>query len=79
MEKEMIYTVTFNPSLDYVVQVEHFQGDAVNRTSEEHVYPGGKGNNVAVIASNLGKKSRALGFKTGFSCTAMEKVLQEFG
>ena len=75
----MIYTVTFNPSLDYVVQVEHFQGDAVNRTSEEHVYPGGKGNNVAVIASNLGMKSRALGFKAGFTGAAMEQMLQEFG
>ena len=79
MEKEMIYTVTFNPSLDYVVQVEHFQGDAVNRTSEEHVYPGGKGNNVAVIASNLGMKSRALGFKAGFTGAAMEQMLQEVG
>ena len=75
----MIYTVTFNPSLDYVVQVEHFQGDAVNRTSEEHVYPGGKGNNVAVIVSNLGMKSRALGFKAGFTGAAMEQMLQEFG
>lgn len=79
MENKMIYTVTFNPSLDYVVQVEHFQGDAVNRTSEEHVYPGGKGNNVAVIASNLGMKSRALGFKAGFTGAAMEQMLQEFG
>ena len=79
MEFEMIYTVTFNPSLDYVVQVEHFQSDAVNRTSEEHVYPGGKGNNVAVIASNLGMKSRALGFKAGFTGAAMEQMLQEFG
>ena len=75
----MIYTVTFNPSLDYVVRVDHFQGDAVNRTSEEHVYPGGKGNNVAVIASNLGMKSRALGFKAGFTGTAMEQMLEEFG
>lgn len=79
MENKMIYTVTFNPSLDYVVQVEHFQGNAVNRTSEEHVYPGGKGNNVAVIASNLGMKSRALGFKAGFTGAAMEQMLQEFG
>ena len=79
MENKMIYTVTFNPSLDYVVQVEHFQGDVVNRTSEEHVYPGGKGNNVAVIASNLGMKSRALGFKAGFTGAAMEQMLQEFG
>lgn len=79
LESKMIYTVTFNPSLDYVVQVDHFQGDAVNRTSQEHVYPGGKGNNVAVIASNLGMKSRALGFKAGFTGTAMEQMLEEFG
>lgn len=75
----MIYTVTFNPSLDYVVQVERFQGDAVNRTSKEHLYPGGKGNNVAVVASNLGMKSRALGFKAGFTGAAMEQMLQKFG
>lgn len=75
----MIYTVTFNPSLDYVVQMEHFKGDGVNRTSEEHIYPGGKGNNVAVIASNLGMKSRALGFKAGFTGDAMEQMLREYG
>lgn len=74
----MIYTVTFNPSLDYVVQVEHFQGDTVNRTSEEHVYPGGKGNNVAVIASNLGVRSRALGFRAGFTGAAMEQMLRAY-
>ena len=79
MEKAMIYTVTFNHSLDYVVQVEHFQCDAVNRNSEEHVYPGGKGNNVAVIESNLGMKNGALGFKAGFTGAAMEQMLQEFG
>lgn len=75
----MIYTVTFNPSLDYVVQVEHFQKDTVNRTSKEHVYPGGKGNNVAVISSNLDVKSRALGFRAGFTGIAMEQMLREYG
>ena len=53
MESEMIYTVTFNPSLDYVVRVGGFRADTVNRTLEEHIYPGGKGNNVAVIASGV--------------------------
>ena len=72
----MIYTVTFNPSLDYVVQTEHFSPSSINRATSEHVYPGGKGNNVAVIASNLGMKARALGFKAGFTGEAMEQMLQ---
>lgn len=75
----MIYTVTFNPSLDYVVQVGTFADNAVNRADTEHVYPGGKGNNVAVIASNLGQKSRALGFKAGFTGDAMEAMLKAHG
>ena len=75
----MIYTVTFNPSLDYVVQVEHFQKDAVNRTSSEYVYAGGKGNNVAVVLSELGLASRALGFRAGFTGVAMEQMLREYG
>lgn len=75
----MIYTVTFNPSLDYVVQVEHFQQDAVNRASSEHVYAGGKGNNVAVVLSELGLASRALGFRAGFTGIAMEQMLREYG
>lgn len=78
-EKGMIYTVTFNPSLDYVVQVEHFQKDAVNRTSSEHVYAGGKGNNVAVILSGLGLTCRALGFRAGFTGAAMEQMMREYG
>lgn len=78
-EKGMIYTVTFNPSLDYVVQVEHFQKDAVNRTSSEYVYAGGKGNNVAVVLSELGLASRALGFRAGFTGVAMEQMLREYG
>lgn len=75
----MIYTVTFNPSLDYVIQVDDFQADRVNRTSTENVYPGGKGNNVAVIAANLGQKTRALGFKAGFTGEAMEQMLRDYG
>lgn len=75
----MIYTVTFNPSLDYVVQVSNFKADAVNRVSSENVYAGGKGNNVAVILSNLGLKCRALGFRAGFTGIAMEQMLREYG
>ena len=54
----MIYTVTFNPSLDYVVQTADLIPGRVNRTTEEHIYPGGKGNNVSVILSNLGQKAK---------------------
>lgn len=75
----MIYTVTFNPSLDYVVQVEDFVADGVNRTKSEHIYPGGKGNNVAVILSILGCRCKALGFKAGFTGEAMERMLKEYG
>lgn len=75
----MVYTVTFNPSLDYVVQVKNFRGDAVNRTTSEAVYAGGKGNNVAVVISNLGIKSRALGFRAGFTGAAMEQLLRDYG
>ena len=48
----MIYTVTFNPSLDYVVQADQLIPGEINRTTSEHIYPGGKGNNVSVILSN---------------------------
>lgn len=75
----MIYTVTFNPSLDYVVQTDELIPGRVNRTTEEHIYPGGKGNNVSVILSNLGHKSKALGFKAGFTGEQMERMLERYG
>ena len=75
----MIYTVTFNPSLDYVVQADQLIPGEINRTTSEHIYPGGKGNNVSVILSNLGLKSKALGFKAGFTGDVLEKMLEEFG
>ena len=75
----MIYTVTFNPSLDYVVQTDQLIPGEINRTTSEHIYPGGKGNNVSVILSNLGLKSKALGFKAGFTGDVLEKMLEEFG
>ena len=57
----MIYTVTFNPSLDYVVQAR-YEADPgeINRTTSEHIYPGGKGNNVSVILSNLDLRAKRL-------------------
>ena len=54
----MIYTVTFNPSLDYIVSVNHFRTGMVNRTEKEVIFPGGKGINVSMVLSNLGVESR---------------------
>ena len=58
----MIYTITFNPSLDYVVTVENYETEKVNRTSSEHIFPGGKGINVSTVLSELGIENTALGF-----------------
>lgn len=63
----MIYTVTFNPSLDYIVSVDDFQLGLTNRTSSELMLPGGKGINVSTVLGNLGIQSTALGFVAGFT------------
>ena len=57
----MIYTVTFNPSIDYIVNVDNFMTGVVNRTSKEIIFPGGKGINVSMVLKNLGEESTALG------------------
>ena len=75
----MIYTVTFNPSLDYVVQVDDFAVGEINRTRTESIYPGGKGINVSLVLQNLGLTSVALGFTAGFSGAEIERLLQEAG
>lgn len=62
----MIYTVTFNPSLDYMVTVEDFAIGYTNRSVEEQIFPGGKGINVSFVLQNLGHSSVALGFVGGF-------------
>ncbi len=58
----MVYTVTFNPSLDYIVSVEDFELGMTNRTSSELMLPGGKGINVSILLNNLGIDNTALGF-----------------
>lgn len=65
--QKMIYTVTFNPSLDYIVSVDDFQLGLTNRTSSELMLPGGKGINVSMVLGNLGIESTALGFVAGFT------------
>jgi len=69
----MIYTVTFNPALDYVIKVDNFTLGAINRTKREDIYYGGKGLNVSTVLTNLGYESIALGFIAGFTGDVIEK------
>lgn len=75
----MIYTVTFNPSLDYIVTVPHFTCGRVNRTSEERIFPGGKGINVSIVLKNLGVETTALGFFAGFTGEKLKSLMEEKG
>lgn len=75
----MIYTVTFNPAIDYVVHADDMQVGAVNRSRQEEVYFGGKGINVSVVLYELGLASKALGFVAGFTGEAIEQGLRADG
>lgn len=75
----MIYTVTFNPSLDYIVSVEDFKLGLTNRTDSELMLPGGKGINVSTVLMNLGIESTALGFVAGFTGDEIVRRLKEMG
>lgn len=75
----MIYTVTFNPSLDYIVSVDNFQLGMTNRTSSELMLPGGKGINVSTVLKNLGIRSTALGFLAGFTGEEIRRQLETLG
>ena len=75
----MIYTLTLNPSIDYVVRLDGFVSGITNRTTGEEYYIGGKGINVSCILSELGFPSTALGFTAGFTGEAIERGLTERG
>ena len=75
----MIYTVTFNPALDYVVTVNHFTPGRVNRTIRENIFYGGKGINVSALLANLGYQSTALGFVAGFTGDEIERGVKKLG
>ena len=75
----MIYTVTLNPSLDYIVAVDDFKLGYTNRTSSELMLPGGKGTNVSIVLKNLGIDSTALGFVAGFTGDEIVRELEETG
>lgn len=75
----MIYTVTFNPSLDYIIDVEDFRVGSVNRTRKERIFPGGKGINVSMVLNHLGYENTALGFLAGFTGDQIETLLTSQG
>ena len=75
----MVYTVTFNPALDYVVRMADFRSGGINRTEREEVQFGGKGINVSTVLSHLGVENIALGFLAGFTGQALEKGLRKSG
>lgn len=75
----MIYTVTFNPSLDYVLKLNELRQGEVNRTSEERIIPGGKGINVSMVLTNLGVENTALGFISGFTGREIKRRVSEHG
>ena len=75
----MIYTVTFNPSLDYIVSVDDFKLGLTNRTSSELMLPGGKGLNVSMVLGNLEIDNTAFGFVAGFTGDEIVRRVEEMG
>ena len=75
----MIYTVTFNPSLDYIVSASDFKLGLTNRTDSELLLPGGKGINVSTVLQNLGIANTALGFTAGFVGEEVRKEVEQLG
>ena len=75
----MIYTMTLSPALDYIITIEDFSKDAVNRNEKEEVFAGGKGINVSQVLKNLEIENVALGFVAGFTGEKIERDLAEYG
>ncbi len=75
----MVYTVTFNPAVDYIVRADRIKEGEVNRLSGEEIYFGGKGINVSLVLKELGVASKALGFVAGFTGEAIERGVREKG
>ena len=75
----MIYTITFNPALDYITQVENFKIGEINRTKTETILPGGKGLNVSIVLKNLEIENTALGFVAGFTGEELIRKMESQG
>ncbi len=75
----MIYTLTFNPAIDYIAEVNNLKMNEINRAMSEKILAGGKGINVSVVLNNLGIESIALGFIAGFTGMEIRRRVEEFG
>ena len=75
----MIYTITFNPALDYVIKSKEFNTGKINKSQEEYIFPGGKGINVSIVLKTLGQETTAMGFIAGFVGNEIEKQVQKYG
>ena len=75
----MIYTITFNPALDYITQVENFKIGKINRTKVEKILPGGKGLNVSIVLNNLKIKNTAIAFIGGFTGEELKNKIENYG
>ena len=75
----MIYTVTFNPAIDYIVYMKELEKGSINRSERETAFFGGKGINVSFILKELGHESTALGFVAGFTGKALEQGIENKG
>ncbi|MGN0441866.1 MAG: 1-phosphofructokinase [Acutalibacteraceae bacterium] len=75
----MIYTVTFNPAIDYILHLDKLEIGEINRSLSEHIVNGGKGINVSTVLKNLGVENTALGFCAGFTGDAIEKGINADG
>lgn len=73
----MINTITLNPSLDYVIKVDNFKADTLNRSNYEKIYAGGKGINVSIVLKNLGVDNTALGYVAGFTGDEILRQIKE--
>ncbi len=70
----MVYTLTLNPAIDYIVNVDNYKQGEVHRTSGEKLLAGGKGINVSTVLKNLGSDTKALGFLAGFTGEIIRKI-----
>jgi len=75
----MIYTVTFNPAIDYIAEVNNLNMNEINRAISEKILAGGKGINVSIVLNNLGIENIALGFIAGFTGNEIKRRIEEFG
>ena len=73
----MVYTLTLNPALDYIIKIDNLRFDDINRSLAEEIHYGGKGINVSVVLNRLGIETKILGFSGGFSGEKLKALLSE--